>query len=70
MGISFATGGFGTIVGDSGLVLRTTDGGVTWSKQTSGTPYPLSRVALSAPDTGTAVGALGVVIRTTNGGAT
>ena len=35
-GVSFTDANTGTVVGRSGTILRTTDGGVTWVTQTSG----------------------------------
>jgi len=57
-----AVGGFGTI-------LRTTDGGASWTLQSSGTTNTLLGVSFTDADTGTAVGAGGTILRTTDGGA-
>lgn len=69
----------GWAVGDHGVVWHTTDGGVRWERQKSGTRASLRAVHFLTPYTGFAVGrieqpygmvATGVVIRTTDGGLT
>jgi photosystem II stability/assembly factor-like uncharacterized protein len=60
---------FGIVVGDSGIVLRTTNGGDVWERQSSGTTRTLYAVALLDASTGTAVGDSGVIVRTTDAGA-
>ncbi|MGE5441294.1 MAG: WD40/YVTN/BNR-like repeat-containing protein, partial [Bacteroidota bacterium] len=69
-GICFTDENTGTAVGDFGYILRTTDGGISWTKQQSGTPYHFGGVAFSDANTGTAVTRTGNIIRTTDGGAT
>ena len=59
----------GTIVGESGLILRTTDGGQTWVSQVSGATETLLAVTMTAADQATAVGQLGTILTTTDGGA-
>src|SRR6266851_813998 len=59
-----------TVVGASGTILRTTDGGATWMAQTSGTTNNLRGVSFVDANTGTAVGAGETILRTTDGGAT
>src|SRR5205085_1972369 len=69
--------------GDGGMLLRSTDGGRTWRRQTSGTAYALSGVACPNASTcvavgGTcppaitcaAVGAGSTLLRSTDGGRT
>ena len=60
-------------VGASGTILRTTDGGTTWTPQSSGTIWPLNGVFFTDANTGTAVGGEAVepatILRTTDGGA-
>ena len=51
-----------------GAILRTTDGGTTWTPQTSGTASLLLGVSFTDSDNGTAVGVTGIILRTTNGG--
>ena len=56
-------------VGDGGIILRSSDGGATWTLQASGTIEFLLGVSFVDADTRTAVG-VGTILRTTNGGAT
>ena len=60
----------GTIVGEDGTILRTTDGGEIWVSQTSGTSKHLLDVFFSNAETGTAVGNGGTILQTDNGGET
>lgn len=55
-------------VGDGGTVLRTTDAGGTWTRQTTNTAFNLNAVWFTDAASGWAVGASGTVLRTTNGG--
>jgi photosystem II stability/assembly factor-like uncharacterized protein len=57
----------GYTVGDSGTILKTTDGGANWALQNSNTTASLASVHFPAIDTGYAVG-VGSVLKTTNGG--
>ncbi len=66
-----------TAVGDLGTIVRTTDGGDTWTPQTSGTTDILRAVSFVDANTGTVVGGAqgisrssGTILRTTDGGAT
>lgn len=59
-----------TVVGEAGTILRTSDGGETWVRQTSGTTRILGAVCFTDTSTGTAVGQNGTILRTTDGGAT
>ena len=62
--------------GDSGTILRTTDGGNSWVPQSSGTANMLFGVSFIDANTGTAVGgSCGIggestILRTTDGGGT
>jgi photosystem II stability/assembly factor-like uncharacterized protein len=76
--VSFVDANTGTAVGDS-TILRTTDGGVTWTPQDPGTLYPTAFYAVSFADAnhGMALGfeetcdsPCALVMRTTDGGAT
>jgi photosystem II stability/assembly factor-like uncharacterized protein len=69
-GVRFTDPYTGTVVGDSGTILRTTNGGTTWRSQSSRTTGWLRRVCFSDASTGTAVGDSGTVLHTTNGGET
>jgi len=68
-GVSFASAAVGTAVGDNGVIIRTTDGGLTWSPQTSGTSRRLAAVCLVNESVGMAVGDR-TILRTTDGGET
>jgi len=69
-GVSFTDANTGTAVGTYGTILRTTNGGDTWTRQTSGTTEWLFGISFTDANTGTAVGAVGIILHTTNGGAT
>jgi photosystem II stability/assembly factor-like uncharacterized protein len=58
----------GTAVGEQGTILRTVDGGATWTSQSSGTTNLLLGVSFVDASTGTAVGHLGTILRTDTGG--
>jgi len=60
----------GWAVGDYGIILHTTNGGVNWSSQNSGTNSPLRSVSFSDHHNGYAAGGLGTILKTTNGGTT
>ena len=60
----------GWAVGDGGTILHTSDGGATWSPQTSGTGTVLNSVSFVDANNGWAVGLAGVIVHTTNGGTT
>ncbi len=62
-------GKLGLIVGENGTIMRSADGGGTWTAQTSGTPKNLLKVFLLDDQTAVAVGADGTIVRTTDGGA-
>ena len=68
-GVSFSDANTATVVGDSGIILHTTDGGTEWYRQVSGTSGRLRAVCFIDPDTGTTVG-WRTILRTTNGGVT
>jgi hypothetical protein len=53
-----------------GTILRTTDGGITWDFQLSGTRRELYGVNFTDSDNGTVVGSQGTILCTTNGGYT
>jgi len=58
------------VVGYGGKILRTTDGGFTWSQIPSGTARALYRVCFVDANTGWISGQDGVILHTTDGGAT
>ncbi len=67
-GVYFASASTGIIVGQSGTILRTTNGGTNWATVTSGTNVHLFAVHFINGNTGWVVGDVGVILRTTNGG--
>jgi photosystem II stability/assembly factor-like uncharacterized protein len=58
----------GWAVGDSGLILKTTNDGMEWIKQQSGVKSKLNAVSFVDANYGWAVGDNGTIISTTNGG--
>jgi photosystem II stability/assembly factor-like uncharacterized protein len=60
----------GWAVGDGGAIFKSTDGGVTWTIQASGTNVNLYGVFFASSTVGWAVGAGGVILTTSNGGTT
>lgn len=66
--ISFADSNIGTAVGDSGTIIRTTDGGVHWVQQSGVTNKNLFGVYLSDSNGVTVVGDSGIILRTNDGG--
>ena len=58
----------GTAVGDGGTILRTDNGGASWTPQSSGTFNTLYGVSFVDANTGTAVGEIGTILRTNTGG--
>jgi len=66
--VFFTDANTGTIVGGGGTILRTTNGGATWTAQSSGTTQDLQNVFFTDANTGTVVGSGGTILRTTNGG--
>ena len=57
-------------VGASGTILRSTDGGATWTRRASGTASDLFGVSFINANVGAAVGAQGTILRTVDAGAT
>ncbi|MEZ6099090.1 MAG: YCF48-related protein [Pirellulaceae bacterium] len=68
--LDFVTTSTGWVVGDSGIIQKTTDGGVTWSTQTSGSTQHLNGVSFVNADLGWAVGNGGTLMSTADGGST
>lgn len=58
----------GTIVGQEGTIIRTSDGGETWIQQNSTSLHSLTSLYFSDPSNGIVVGASGTVLRTEDGG--
>ena len=60
----------GWAVGENGAIWSTTDGGFTWSKQTSGVSETLTDVVFADASTGVVVGSAGTILSTSDGGET
>lgn len=65
--VSFVSPKLGWVVGESGVIINTTNGGQSWKQQESGTTYTLRSVSFCDSVNGWAVGS-GVKLKTTNGG--
>jgi|WetSurMetagenome_2_1015567.scaffolds.fasta_scaffold01972_5 photosystem II stability/assembly factor-like uncharacterized protein len=65
--VHFPSASVGYIVGSGGVIFKTSDGGSTWTQQTSPTTSALNDVFFTDNVTGWAVGAAGTVIYTTDG---
>jgi photosystem II stability/assembly factor-like uncharacterized protein len=59
----------GWAVGDAGTILKTDDGGATWTKEVSGVSASLTAVDFVSTTVGFAVGKSGRILRTRDGGA-
>ncbi len=66
--VFFTNADTGFIVGDAGIILKTTDAGISWDSITSGTDKYLNCVYFSDANNGTIVGNNGTILKTTNGG--
>ena len=70
-GVHFINADTGWATGDTGTILKTTDGGSTWNKQTSFVSYSsLKCIYFVDANHGWAAGKYGAITRTTDGGAT
>jgi photosystem II stability/assembly factor-like uncharacterized protein len=74
-GVFFVSADKGWVVGGSGYISRTTDGGATWTRQTSPVSRKLGRVHFVSEQTGWITGGWNdggqyLVLKTTNGGTT
>lgn len=58
------------VVGDSGVILKTTDGGANWIPKTAGTQQFLRRVQFADDLHGYAIGGAGTLLKTTDAGET
>lgn len=66
--IDFIDENTGWLVGNNGMIVKTTDGGETWIPQSSGTSVHLFGVDFVNSLIGWAVGNSGFILKTTNGG--
>jgi len=69
-GTCFVDAKHGWAVGDAGTILVTSNGGVTWKLQQSGTANDLEDIVFLDRKTGYACGDLCTIVSTTNGGVT
>ena len=67
-GVSFGSASTGIAAGGNGTMLRTTDGGATWSLLSSGTTNDLFGVSMPDASQAVAVGANGAILTTASGG--
>jgi len=68
--VYFVDSNTGYAVGDSGLIRKSTNGGDTWSTQSSGVTVNLNAVHFANANRGWAVGDDGTILYTANGGTT
>lgn len=66
--LSFSDQNTGTVVGQNGTILRTTNGGMDWHPQSSGTTNNLTGVSFVDSVYGWVVGTNGTILHTTDGG--
>ncbi len=66
--IDFIDENTGWLVGNNGMIVKTTDGGESWLSQISGTGLHLFGVDFINSQIGWAVGNSGLILKTTNGG--
>jgi photosystem II stability/assembly factor-like uncharacterized protein len=68
--LQFVDAQTGWAVGEAGQILKTVDGGTTWTAQVSNVDAALTTVRFASPTVGWAVGLSGTVLRTEDGGQT
>ena len=66
--VKFVNSQTGWCVGDSGKILKTTNGGLYWNPQSSGFHYNLRALNFPSIDTGYIAGDSGIFLKTINGG--
>jgi photosystem II stability/assembly factor-like uncharacterized protein len=66
--VRFADSANGWIVGDLGLIVRTTDGGQTWNNQTSGTFHTLGAITTEPTGVAWSAGGNGTMMHSVDGG--
>ncbi len=66
--VFFVNDNIGWIVGSEGFILKTTDAGIDWIQQNSGTNTYLKKVKFVDEQTGWVVGESGLILKTTDGG--
>ncbi len=70
LSVTFPTETDGWACGRYGTILRTSDGGTTWSPQSSGTTFTLSGISFTDTKNGWAAGNEGTILHTSDGGET
>ena len=68
--VDFVSATTGWLCGDGGIIKKTTDGGATWTDQTSGTTLGLHGINFINTNEGWACGFTGTILHTTDGGTT
>jgi photosystem II stability/assembly factor-like uncharacterized protein len=68
--VSFPTEKDGWACGRFGTIMHTSDGGLAWSRQASGTTFTLSSICFADAKNGWAVGNAGTILHTGDGGET
>jgi photosystem II stability/assembly factor-like uncharacterized protein len=68
--VTFLDGNNGWIAGDWGTILKTTNGGASWTSQSTGTSRFLRSLCFVNSNTGYAAGTFGTIIKTSDGGST
>lgn len=69
LGVYFVSLTDGWAVGNDGIIMHTTDGGISWNLQGSNTNQTIEDITFIDKETGFAVGSTNIVLKTTNGGA-
>lgn len=67
-GVDFLTTDYIVVVGDGGIILKTTDGGINWVSVTSGTSQNLNSIKFINNSIAVIVGDGGTILRTTDAG--
>lgn len=58
------------VIGNNGLIIRSTNGGQTWQQKTSGTTQNLNNIQFPSQETGFITGTQNLILKTTDGGET
>lgn len=66
--LNFSSPSTGIVVGNGGVIRKTSDAGLNWLASNSGTTVDLNDVVYLTASTYLAVGELGTILKTTNGG--
>ncbi len=66
--VKFINSSTGICVGENGIILRTTNGGVNWIQQSTGFQNNLRSLAVTSPSTFYAVGDSGLILKSTDTG--